>query len=434
MGIKIAVIGAGSSYTPELAASLIQHPGQLDVEQVVLMDRSGDRLGLIQKVSQDLLDQAGSKIKVLATQELEEALPGVNYILMQIRVGGLAARIRDETLPMEFGMVGNETTGAGGFVCGLRTVTAALEIAQQIERLAPDAWLLNLSNPAGMVSEAIQNHTSVHTLGFCNIPINTTYAIGRALDVDPTQIRLDSFGLNHLSWTRAAYLDGQDILKPVLDTAGSRDSLLYQKGLVEEMLDPEWLDTIHMIPGWYLRYFYYPDLVLEEDRLLGHTKGADDMGREERLDQIYQREGYTPEAQQILSNKGGAQYYLPVLQVIDSMENNRGDVIVVDTRNQQSIPDLPADACVEVPSRIFKDHIEPLPVGALPLSVRGLVQTVKNYEQLTIEAALTGSQQAAMAALMAHPLVPSYPIASAFFERVLANESNFLPQFARVTV
>ena len=429
MGIKITVVGGASSYTPELSASLIGYEGHLDVDQVTLLDLNSEKLELIREVSQKLLDQAECRIKLVATRDAEEAFEGSDFVLLQIRVGGLEARVRDETLPMEFGMVGNETTGAGGFVCGLRTVPVALQIAREVERLTPHAWLLNLSNPAGMVTEAILKHTEVRTLGFCNIPTNTAYAIGNALDVDPARIQLDSFGLNHLSWTRAAYLDGQEILKQVLDKAGSRDSILYRKGLVEEMIDPQWLDTLHMIPGWYLRYFYYPDRVLEEDRRQDHTKGIEDLRAEERLHQIFSSEGYTPEVQQILSNKGGAQYYLPVIQVIDSMVNDRGDVVVVDTTNQDAIPDLSSSACVEIPARIFRNRVESLPVGPLPLSVRGLVQAVKNYEELAIEAAVRGSRKTAVAALMAHPLVNSYPIAHAFFDRVLENEADYLPQF-----
>ena len=429
MGINITVVGGASSYTPELFANLVAAYKGLDVEQVRLVDLNGAKLELIRRVSQELLDEAGSKIKVAATQNLAEALPGSDFVLLQIRIGGLEARIRDETVPMAFGMVGNETTGAGGFVCGLRTVTVALDLARQIEQLAPHAWLLNLSNPAGMVTEAILNHTDLRTLGFCNIPINTTYAIGRALQIDPTQIELRSFGLNHLSWTRAALVNGEDILKPVLDTAGSRDSILYREGLVEEMIDPQWLETLGMIPGWYLRYFYYPDFILEQEQRERKPKGESDRRAEQRLHEIFVDHGYTVEAQQILSGKGGAQYYLPVLQVIDSMLNNRGDVVVVDTVNKGAIGGLPEEGCVEIPARIWREGVEPCVVGELPLPVRGLVQSVKNYETLTIEAARTGSRKTAIAALMAHPLVPSYPIASAYFHRVLENERAYLPQF-----
>jgi 6-phospho-beta-glucosidase len=345
-------------------------------------------------------------------------------------VGGLDARVRDETLPMELGMVGNETTGAGGFVCALRTVPVMLEIAQTVERVSPEAWILNLSNPAGIVTEAILRNTQVHTLGFCNIPINTTYEIAHLLNVDPASVQLDSFGLNHLSWTRHALVNGEDRLGPLIDEVQDLNSPLYRHGPVEQLLPPDMLKRIHMIPSWYVRYFYYPDLVLEEDRKSQDTKGSKDMQAEEELHTIYESDGYTPRAQEILSEKGGSQYYLPVLQVIDSIVNDRGSLITVDTTNQDAMPDLPAEACVEVPARIFRTGAQPLHAGPMPVTVRGLVQLVKAYEELTIEAALTGNYQTAIAALMANPLVGTYPKAHTYFDRVLKNETKYLPQFS----
>ena len=353
-------------------------------------------------------------------------MPGVDFVLMQVRVGGLAARIRDETTPMDLGMVGNETTGAGGFSCALRTIPVALEIARHMERLSPNAWLLNLSNPAGIVTEALLKHSQIRSLGFCNIPINTTYALARLFDVDPTRARLDSFGLNHLSWTRGFYFDGEELLQPLLDTVSDRQSPLYQHGLVENLLEPEWLQRLKMIPGWYLRYFYYPEWILEADRRKGIVRGEEDVEAESRLHDIYTHTGYGEEAQRILKTKGGAQYYLPVLQVIDSIVHDRGDEIIVDTANQSAIPDLPPDACVEVPAHIFREKVVPVPGKALPLNVRGLVQTVKAYEELTIEAALTGNQGAASAALMANPLVGTYPKARAYLDRMLEQEGDLV--------
>ncbi|MEJ2706379.1 MAG: hypothetical protein P8074_02080 [Anaerolineales bacterium] len=430
MGYKIAVIGAGSSYTPELFVNLADYPDRLGVDRVSLHDITGEKLELIHNVSQKLVGASGGSPTITATTDLGEAINESDFIILQIRVGGLAARVRDETLPMQLGMVGNETTGPGGFACGLRTVTAVMEVSRQIQQFAPKAWVMNLSNPAGMVTEAILNNTAIPAVGFCNIPINTTYAIGRLLHVNPERIQLDSFGLNHLSWTRAAYVDEQDILAPAWESAGSSESILYESGLVEELIQPEWLETLRMIPGWYLRYFYNPELVLEQDRARSQTRGSDDVQAEMRLKEIFESKGYTPEVRQILSNKGGAQYYLPVLQVIDSMIHDRGDIVVVDTLNGDSMPDLPPEACVEVPSRIYHDRIEPLSVGPMPLTVRSLVQAVKTYEQLTIQAALAGDHQAALAALMAHPLVGSLSKAQPFLQQMLENERDFLPQFS----
>lgn len=425
MGIKMVVVGAASSYTPELFTDLAAVRDSLLVEEVTLVDLNGEKLSFIAGVCQKLIDSQHLATKLSSTTDLEAALPKADFVLAQIRVGGLAARVRDETLPMELGMVGNETTGAGGFVCALRTVPAMLKVARAVERLTPNAWILNMSNPAGIVTEAILKYTRVKALGFCNIPINTQYHFAQVLGVEPARVQLDSFGLNHLSWVRRVLVDGRDLLKSLLDGA-DRSSVLYKHGLVEDYLEPELLQTIRMIPSWYVRYFYYPEIVLEEDRKEGLTKGYRDMQAEEELHQIYSHEGYTAQAQQILADKGGAQYYLPVLQAAESIFHDRGDAIVVDTLNHNAITDLPQTVCVEVPSRIYRDRTEPLPVGPLPMPVRGLVQAVKAYEELTIEAAVNGDLHAAIAALMANPLVGTYPKAWAFLERMMENEREYI--------
>ena len=428
MGLRIAVVGGASSYTPELFADLVEPGPQLDVEQVTLSDPNAEKLALVADVGRRILTEAGSAIQIRATADPGEALSAADFVILQIRVGGLQARVRDETLPMELGMVGNETTGPGGFVCALRTVPAALQIARELERLSPQAWLLNLSNPAGIVTEALLKHTGLRTVGFCNIPINTTYELAALLDVPAEQVELRSFGLNHLSWTRAVYVDGQERLQALLAASHDRGSALYRSGLVEELIDPQWLQALNMIPSWYLRYYYYPEEVLAQDRQHA-SKGRTDQEAEAQLRRLYLTEGYAEPARRILASKGGAQYYLPVLQVIRSVVEDRGDVVVVDVRNQGALPDLPPDVCVEVPARIKRAGVEPIVVGSMPLTVRGLVQVVKAYEELTVEAALAGSHAAALAALAAHPLVGSASKARAFWERVLQNESAYLQQF-----
>src|SRR4030042_380280 len=313
MGIKLAVIGAASSYTPELFYTLAEDRNRLGVEQVTLVDLNIDKLRLISSVCERLVQDNHLDLNLVSVTNVEEGVAGACFILAQIGVGGLEPRGRDETLPMELGMVGNETTGAGGFVCALRTVPVVLEIARIVERVAPEAWILNLSNPAGIVTEAILKHTKLRALGFCNIPINTTYALAHLLEVDPATVQLDSFGLNHLSWTRRVLVNGEDRLGSLLDEAHDRNSALYQHGLVEYHLPPDMLQRIRMIPSWYVRYFYYPEIILEEDRQDQQTKGMHDMQAEEELQMIYQTYGYTRRAQEILSGKGGSQYYLPVL-------------------------------------------------------------------------------------------------------------------------
>lgn len=429
MGIKIAVVGGASSYTPELFDNLVDFQEELKVDQVVLADLNPEKLDFIAGVCERLLKKSGLGVRLSQTGKLEQAIAGADFVILQIRVGGLEARVRDERVPMELGLIGNETTGAGGFACALRTAPVALEIARKIEQLAPQAWLLNLSNPAGIVTEALIEHSRVRTLGFCNIPINTTYALAEVLAVDPKKLQLDSFGLNHLSWSRGAKVDGEELLQPLIAGTRDRDSLLYRRGLVESLIDPEWLRTLGMIPGWYLRYFYYPEKILESDRKKARSRGQEDMISEARLSEIYATTGFGKEATEILKAKGGAQYYLPVLQVMASMVMDRGDVITVDTLNGKALPDLSPNVCVEVPARIYRDRVEPLPAGSMPSSVRGLVQAVKNYEELTVEAALSGDQGKAVAGLMVNPLVGSYPKARKFLDRVLENEQDYLPRF-----
>lgn len=431
MGIKLVVIGAASSYTPELFADLADGQNRLGVDRVVLVDLNQEKLGFIAGVCQRIIEERNLKITLSTTGDLDSALPGAHFVLAQIRVGGFEARVRDETLPMKFGMVGNETTGAGGFVCAMRTVPVMLEIARRVERLAPDAWILNLSNPAGIVTEAILKHTRVRALGFCNIPINTQYHFAEVLGVDPASVQLDSFGLNHLSWVRRVLVDGQDRLSQMIDDANGANSILYKSGLVEKHLAPELLQAVRMIPGWYVRYFYYPEICLEEDRQENHTKGVSDMRAEEELRAIYSQEGFTDRAQQILASKGGAQYYLPVLQAAESIVEDRGDTIIVDTQNRGSMPDLPPEVCVEVPCKIYKDQVKPTDIGAMPLAVRGLVQAVKAYEELTIEAATTGNLNIAIAALMANPLVGTYPKAHEFLQEVIKNERGYIKLSSR---
>jgi len=393
------------------------------------MDLNAERAAFVAGVSEKLAKASGQDIKVSGTADPEEAIRGADFIILQIRVGGLSARVRDEKLPMEFGMVGNETTGAGGFACALRTITATMEIARTIERLAPNAWVLNLSNPAGIVTETLLQNTNLKALGFCNIPINTTYALAEVLGASPENVQLDSFGLNHLSWVQRVFVDGEERLQHLITETCDTDSILYRRGIVDNFMEPDFFRTLGMIPSWYVRYFYFPDQTLEEDQAAAQSKGEEDMQREARLHQIYSTTGYDDEARHILSTKGGAQYYLPVLQAIHAIVNDSGEVIIADVPNGNALPDLPPNVCVEVPARIFRDHTEPVPVGAMPLSVRGLVQSVKAYEELTIQAALTGSREVAIEALMVNPLVGSFSKANRFFSRVLENERNYIPQF-----
>ncbi|MGE5224190.1 MAG: hypothetical protein ACM3PY_17260 [Omnitrophica WOR_2 bacterium] len=428
MGIKIGIIGAGSSYTPDLFASLVDSGISVEVDEAVLMDKNLEAADRIARVSQGILHSAGKKTKISSTDSLKAAISGADIILLQVRVGGLAARVRDETLPMALGMVGNEEIGAGGIVCGLRNVTAILEIARQIERISPQAVVLCLANPSGMLAEALLSQTSLRVIGYCNIPINMTYDLAKVLNVAPDRIRLDFIGINHLGWIRGATVDGEECLQAIIQGTRSREDILYRYGLVDPLVEPEFLRALGMLPAWYLRYYYFPEKTMEEDRQQG-PKGEQDMASDRRLAELYETKGYSEEARQILVRKGGERIYLPVLQTIDSIWNDRGDLIVADVKNRNATPDLPPESVLEIPARFYRDREEPAPIGPLPLQVRGLVQAVKASEQLTIKAVLTGDRGTALAALMTNPLVGSFDKASAFLDRALAEERQYLPQF-----
>ncbi len=425
--MKIVVVGAGSSYTPELFASLTAGVRMVPVEEVALVDLNADRLGFIAEVAKRILDAAGSRMRLTTTTDLDRAVDGADFVIPQIRVGGLAARKRDEALPMSLGMVGNETTGAGGFVCALRTVPAVLGIARIVERRAPDAWVLNLSNPAGIVTEALLRHSGLRAIGFCNIPTNTARQLGGILGIDHERIRLESFGLNHLSWLRRAFVDGKDVLQPMFDEI--RDHAHPLSSMVDPLMSVEDLRTLRLVPSWYVRFFYFTEQVLAEDEASGTTKADRDVAAEERLSVIYRSAGFDDEARQILGAKGGANYYENVLAAIAAITNDTGDTIVADVRNDGAIPDLPRDACVEVPARIDKRAATALPVQDVPVPVRGLLQAVKAYEQLTIDAAVTGDRGRAIQALVANPLVRSYSLARPFLERVLDGDRAYLQSF-----
>ena len=265
-------------------------------------------------------------------------------------------------------------------------------------------------------------------MGFCNIPTNTARQLGGILGVDHARVRLESFGLNHLSWLRRAFVDGDDVLQPMFDEI--RDATHPLGSMVDPLMSVDDLRALRLIPSWYVRYFYFTEQVLAEDEASGTTKADRDVAAEERLSVIYRSTGYDDEAREILGAKGGANYYENVLAAIAAITNDTGDVIVADVRNDGAIPDLPRDACVEVPARIDRRAATALPVPDLPVAVRGLLQAVKAYEQLTIDAALTGDRGRAIQALVANPLVGSYSLARPFLERALDGDRAYLPSFA----
>jgi 6-phospho-beta-glucosidase len=415
--LNIAVIGGGSTYTPELVEGFIVHKDTLPVRRLLLMDTAPERLEIVGGLARRMLE--GSGIELVLTGDREAAIEGADFVLTQFRVGGMAARAQDEHIPLKYGVIGQETTGPGGFMKALRTVPQVLDIARTMEQVAPDAFLVNFTNPSGLVTEAITRHTSIRTVGLCNVPINMLYSVAGMLGVDPQRVTLDYVGLNHLSFARTVYLDGKDVTDRVLDAGWGKS------------FDPGWLKAIRMVPNYYLHYFVHHNRAIEEVMRAEETRADKLVKVETELLQMY-ADPNLREKPALLNERGGARYSQAAVSLIRAIANNLKEVHIVNVRNGQSLPDLPEDSVVEVPAVIDAHGATPQVLGHMPPQIRGLIQAVKAYEELTIEAAITGSIETARLALMAHPLVPSWDTACALLDDLLAANRKYLPQFAPV--
>lgn len=417
--LHIAVIGGGSTYTPELIEGFVRYYEELPVEQITLMDLSEERLKIVGDLAERML--AGRPCKLARTTQRAEALDGVDFVLTQMRIGGLAARALDEEIPLKHGVLGQETTGPGGFAKALRTVPVMLEIARDIARYSPDAWLINFTNPAGLVTEAVLRHTSVKALGLCNVPINLQIGVAKALQVPLEQVQLEYVGLNHLSWARV-WVDGRDVTREVLEAQWGSSS-------GSSHVSREYLDALGLMPNYYLRYFVHPDKVLEEQLRAEEVRGAYLQTIEAELLRLY-ADPNLKEKPALLEQRGGAHYSTAAVNLIRAIAQDRREVQIVNVQNGTALPDLPPESVVEVPAVIGKTGAYPLVGGRLPASIRGLTAAVKAYEELTIEAAITGDEGLAKMALFNHPLVPSWDIAVAIWNDIKAAHKTYLPQFA----
>jgi 6-phospho-beta-glucosidase len=420
--VKIAVVGAGSSYTPELVDGLTARSDRLTVDELVLLDIDPERLEVVAGLAQRMARRAGWPEGVVTwTTDQHRALDGAHFVIVQLRVGGQRARLSDETLPHRFGCLGQETTGPGGFAKALRTVPVVLDLAEQVaERADPAAWLVDFTNPVGIVTQALLDDGH-RALGLCNVAIGFQRIFAGWLDVEPQRIELGHVGLNHLSWERAIRLDGADVLPDLLSDHLDRIAELTE-------VPAPLIDTLAAVPSYYLRYYYLPDEVLAE-QLAGPSRAEQVMAIEAELLAMY-RDPALDTKPPLLEQRGGAFYSEAAAQLVASLHDGRGDVQVVDVRNGGAIDGLPAGAVVEVPATIGRDGAQPLATGPLPADMRGLVQEAKAYEDLTVEAARSGSRTAALKALLANPLVPSYGVAEPLLDALLAANRGFLPRFA----
>jgi 6-phospho-beta-glucosidase len=406
--MKIAVIGAGSTYTPELVAGL----SALDVRELVLHDIDAERLSVVGALAGRMLDRVGFAGGIELTGELERAVDGADFVLVQIRVGGQAARLSDETFPLACGCIGQETTGAGGFAKALRTVPVVLDIAERVrERAADGAWIVDFTNPVGIVTRSLLD-AGHRAVGLCNVAIGFQRKFARLLGIEPDEIVVDHVGLNHLTWVRSAWVGGEDVLPALLAEHG--DDLAAEVGQPRRLID-----ELGVLPSYYLKYFYAHDEVLDA-QLGGEKPRAAVVAEIEReLLEMY-RDPNLNEKPALLEQRGGAFYSEAAVGLVSALSGAKPGVHVVDIRNETTVEGLQADDVIEVPARVDANGPVALPQRPLAPELLGLVQHVAAYERLAAEAAVTRDVVTARKALLAHPLVGQTAMVDALAESLLA--------------
>jgi len=409
--VKLAVVGGGSTYTPELVSGLARDRDALDIRELVLHDIDAQRREVVGAMARRMLDKQGYPGRLVVTEELDRALEGADFVLVQIRVGGQSARLRDETIPLACGCIGQETTGAGGFAKALRTVPVVLDVAERVRAHAgDDAWIVDFTNPVGIVTRALLD-AGHRAVGLCNVAIGFQRSFARLLGVQPETLLVDQVGLNHLTWVRAVHLDGRDVLSELIAEHG--DAIAAECGQPLSLIE-----ELGVVPSYYLRYFYEHDDVLAE-QLDGVPRAATVAEIERELLELY-RDPAVDEKPALLEQRGGAYYSEAAIGLVRALASDSGDVHVVDTRNGSTLAGLQPDDAIEAPARIGKDGPWPLPQEPLAPELLGLAQHVAAYERLTAEAAISRDARVARKALFAHPLIGQLSMVDQLADQLLA--------------
>ncbi|EPK7360634.1 6-phospho-beta-glucosidase [Kluyvera ascorbata] len=431
--LKVVTVGGGSGYTPELIDGFIRRHDELPVSEYWLVDiQAGEeKLAVVGALAQRMVKKAGIDMTVHLTTNLQEALAGADFVTTQIRVGQLAARIQDERIPLRYGVLGQETTGPGGFMKAQRTIPVLLDLCRNMETLCPDAWLINFTNPAGIVTEAIAKYSPIKSLGICSGANSMMRDVAAAYGVEREDVYARIIGLNHLIFADRIAVTGQDFTADFIEKLAQGVGSNTLKNIPDLGLPAEFIRSLKLYPLSYLKYFYMNrEMVEHEINELQHggTRGEQSLVIEKSLFELY-RDPNLCEKPAALSARGGALYSDTACSIISAIYNNKREIHVVNVPNQGTTPDLPDDAVIETNAMIDSLGAHPLAYGRLPTSVRGLIQSVKAFEELTVEAAMTGNKQTALLALSAHPLVPSVDIAEKILADYLAANRDYLPQY-----
>ena len=416
--MKLAVVGGGSTYTPELVDGIARLSGDIKVSELVLVDPDAARLSVVGPFAARIMAHYGHPATVSWTADLDAAADGAGAAVLQLRVGGQATRHRDETWPLECGCIGQETTGAGGFAKALRTVPVVLDVAERVrQRAASDAWIIDFTNPVGIVTRALLD-AGHRAIGLCNVAIGYQRLFASLLSVQPERVDLDHVGLNHLTWERAVLVDGVDKLPGLLEAHGEQIA-----GHTGQPLEVTL--AVGAVPSYYLRYYWAHDAVVEEER--GRDTRAHEVAEIERqLLEMYADPSLDTKPE-LLTHRGGAFYSEAAVALLASLLTDAGDRQVVNVRNNGTLPFLPADAVIEVSATIGATGAQPVEVAPVGPLMRGLIAHVSAYEELAVDAALRGGRHRVAKALLANPLIGQYDLAERLTDRLLAENAGFLP-------
>ncbi|MBN1216474.1 MAG: 6-phospho-beta-glucosidase [Candidatus Lokiarchaeota archaeon] len=434
MKLKIVIIGAGSSYTPELIEGFINKKKSLPIDEIIFVDiESGkEKLKIIEDLTRRMLEKENYSINLSSSYNLRESLQNTSYIINQIRVGGLNARSLDEKIPMKYNLIGQETTGVGGFAMALRSIPIILEIAKDIEDICPNAWLINFSNPTGIITETLNNHSNVRCLGLCNVPINMQMAIANKLKINSNKLYCEFIGLNHLSWIKNVFIDGINKIDEFLNQNIFEEGLM--SNIPEVKGNKELIQSIRLIPSPYLDYYYFENEMLQKELISyqnNKTTRADEVKEiEKNLFEIYKDKELKEKPKQ-LSKRGGSLYSKVAISVIDNIHNNLGRIQVLNVQNNGAISDIANRSVIETNCIVNKTGAHPIAMGRCPKSILSLIRRVKTYEEYTIKAAISGNYEDAFLALLNHPLVHGANNAKMILDEILSAHKQYLPQFRR---
>ena len=421
--LKIAIIGAGSTYTPELMEGIINKHATLPVKKLYLMDIEERKLNIVGGLCQRMVEHAGIDCEVVLTTNLDEAIVGASFVCAQIRVGKLPARVLDEKIPLKYDLIGQETNGIGGFFKGMRTIPVIMNIVKRMEELCPDAWLINFSNPSGMIAEAVLNHSKIKMMGLCNVPINTIDGLKKKMELPNAEV--EYVGLNHLAWITAIRQDGVDYLQKAIDE-GVNGAVM--QNIPQTTFSHDLIKSIGAIPTSYLIYYYFRDAQLKKAKEAAKSRGELCMEIEEQLLEIYSNSEINTKPE-LLSKRGGARYSEVAINLVDSIYNDTNDIQVVNVLNNGAIPFMADNDAVEVCARIGKDGAKVIKTNCNNQHIKDYMLMMKAYEKHAVNAALTGDEDEAIRALLINPLTGDYNKLKPAFDELKEAHKPFLPQF-----